>query len=109
MTKIKVTYHDGTLWFTAKGHANYNPDGPDIVCAGISAICCAMGSALEKLGPVEFKQGKGDLELVCWPDGPMAWGVIHGALTGLREMEKKYGDSLSVDVEMEKRKMIESR
>lgn len=102
MTKIKA-WMDGE-WFclTAQGHAGYNPKGPDIVCAGISAICCALGGALEKLGQVEVVQNPGEFFLRTNPNNQMQWGVIYGALTGLKMIEKKFSKCVVADVEIER-------
>lgn len=38
MTKVKMLYHNNLICgFEMEGHACYNPGGPDVICASLSA------------------------------------------------------------------------
>ena len=44
---------DGSLHMRAQGHAGAGPKGQDLVCAGVSALACTLGKAVERL----YEQG----------------------------------------------------
>ena len=52
MTKVYFSHCGDTFLLTCEGHANYAEKGKDIVCAGISALCCALEAALENLSEI---------------------------------------------------------
>lgn len=38
MTRVEIYYHSNIIYgFRMEGHAGYNPNGPDVVCASLSA------------------------------------------------------------------------
>lgn len=40
---------DGSLHLTMHGHAGAGVKGQDLVCAGVSALACTLGSAVERM------------------------------------------------------------
>ena len=69
---IRISVRGNTI--VADGHAGYAEEGRDIVCAGVSALCCTLGQQLlefEQLGLLEeepvviLKPGK--IRLSCQP------------------------------------------
>lgn len=64
MTSISVWKEGGVRTVELLGHAGYAPQGADIVCAGLSALSCAMMEALRR------EEDSGALEtlsIVCEP------------------------------------------
>ena len=49
MTRFAYIRRDGRCVLRADGHADFCP-GKDIVCAGASALVCALAGALDALG-----------------------------------------------------------
>lgn len=44
---------DGSIHMELRGHACSAPKGQDLVCAGVSALACTLGSAAERM----YEQG----------------------------------------------------
>lgn len=56
MTTITVGRHGGCDTIEILGHANAGPFGKDLVCAGLSALACAMVTSLQR------EEAEGSLE-----------------------------------------------
>ena len=65
MIKIQVTYKNNQFEsLAAKGHAEFAPEGKDIVCAAVSAIIeGGVQSLTDGDGAYRLRINKGDLEL----------------------------------------------
>lgn len=60
MTIATFTARDNSFDISVDGHAEYNPGGPDIVCAACSTLCCALAqSVLEMDARGEIYKGAG--------------------------------------------------
>ncbi len=86
--------------FTVKGHAGYDEEGRDIICAAVSAICyTAVGyfdtkrfdgkdpCYEERDGFMEFRTP----ELNTQEDFLQAKGVLDAMVIGLEQVEASYG------------------
>ena len=80
---------DRIVGFSSAGHSGYAPAGRDIVCAGVSALCCTCVNALESIAGVTptVRSGDGflaaDLPLDC---------TSHDAQVLLRALRQGIGD-----------------
>ena len=98
MTDIQVWINDG-IEIESKGHADFNPGGPDIVCAAISALCgtwreCVAGfEAKGYVREMQIKAEEGDFRIYCSPVGDVEHYVLASfatILTGLALLEASY-------------------
>lgn len=85
------------------GHAGYSKGGQDIVCAGISALTHALGTALEKRGGLNnfsYSEDAG-LAVMIWSGEPTETAklLISAYTDGLKEIGREYPMSLSVEIE----------
>ena len=65
MIQILITHGDDRIEVSIKGHAGYNLDGKDVVCAGISALAQGILEYLDSLHLVRrFTVKKGHLSMV---------------------------------------------
>lgn len=85
------------------GHAGYSRGGQDIVCAGISALTHALGIALEKRGRLKgysYREDSG-MAVMIWAGEPTETAniLIEAYIDGLREIQREYPMSLSIDTE----------
>lgn len=80
------------------GHAGYAPAGQDIVCAGISALSCALLEHLRQTGTAaEAACRRGALRLRCGAGG-RADSAFQMALAGYRIIAKTYPQHVAVDI-----------
>ena len=101
---IKVTYTelDGpsgpTLRLEAAGHAGYAPAGQDIVCAGASALMCALAGALDTLGAqgVQRTLSAGHAAIAA-DDRADVRAAFTVAVTGLRQLAEAYPGHVAED------------
>ena len=101
---IKVTYTelDGpsgpTLRLEAAGHAGYAPAGQDIVCAGASALMCALAGALDTLGAqgVQRTLSAGHAAIAA-DDRADVRAAFTVAVTGLRQLAAAYPGHVAED------------
>ena len=64
MTHIKANRKDGKIvYLSVDGHADYDVEGKDIVCAAISAISVGGINALENPKDFNLKVEKGHVEI----------------------------------------------
>ena len=108
MIRIRAAWDGAVLTLDAQGHAGHNPGGPDIVCAGVSALCCAMALALKRLGPIKCLQGSGSMRMECAVKGDVAWGVVLGALEGLKHIAQQYPAAVDLGVDFALGQMLQS-
>lgn len=65
MINILITHGDERIEVSIKGHAGYNLDGQDVVCAGVSALAQGILEYLDGLHLVRrFTVKKGHLSMV---------------------------------------------
>lgn len=96
MTNITIEASDGGWCMVAEGHAGYNPGGPDIVCAAVSMVCCALEKTIHQLGQAVSRRDSGRFMLKCWPDSPMIWGAIQMGKTALAMIAETYPEHVKI-------------
>ena len=97
---IRIRYsHDGkTHQLHITGHAGYAPAGSDIVCAGASALACALVDYLRQSaeGTQVLRRESGEVLLTC-PVSQRADTAIELALTGFSRIAETYPRHAEVD------------
>lgn len=107
MVRIVFSQKDGFFQgFSTSGHAEYDEEGYDIVCAAVSALTqTALAGLLEQLeaaDAVQWKLEKGYLETEL-PDGlgkkdrETAQVLLKALCTGLTMIQKQYPDYVTVE------------
>ena len=90
MTRFAYIRRDGRCVLRADGHADFCP-GRDIVCAGASALVCALAGALDALGAQGVQRtlcaGHAAIAADDRADVRAAFTV---AVTGLRQLAAAY-------------------
>ncbi len=108
MTRVRLDrLYDGYL-FTCEGHAGFAEAGPDIVCAGVSALCIALVERLKTLcteGVAQtqrtiVRDGELLLEFTC-ADGKredlILCAAVETVMEGLRALAARYPDHVAVE------------
>ena len=89
---------EGSLHMVLSGHAGAGPKGQDLVCAGVSALACTLGKAVERL----YEQGMlrrvpkvelyaGGAEIIAVPkptfsrEGAMVFWTVQNGIAELAE------------------------
>ncbi|MBR2481551.1 MAG: ribosomal-processing cysteine protease Prp, partial [Oscillospiraceae bacterium] len=92
---ITVDYVRGSDWhaLTVSGHAGYADRGRDIVCAGVSALSCALAGCIPN--PLKKVMRDGYLSIEC-PRGAHSDSTFQMALTGYRQISWEYPEWVQV-------------
>lgn len=97
MTRFAYIRRDGRCVLRADGHADFCP-GRDIVCAGASALVCALAGALDALGAQGVQRtlcaGHAAIAADDRADVRAAFTV---AVTGLRQLAEAYPGHVAED------------
>ncbi|KXS43936.1 MAG: hypothetical protein AWU54_881 [Candidatus Frackibacter sp. T328-2] len=97
---IKRNQVDRIVAFNAKGHAEYDEHGHDIVCAAVSAILqTAIFGLTENLSlDVEVKTDDGwlDCNLAEYASKKEVGLILEVMVTGLQKTEESYPDNLKI-------------
>lgn len=97
MTRFAYIRRDGRCVLHADGHADFCP-GRDIVCAGASALVCALAGALDQLGAQGVQQtlcaGHAAIAADDRADVRAAFTVT---VTGLRQLAAAYPGHVAED------------
>ena len=102
MIKVNYTELDGpygpAMRLEAAGHAGYAPAGQDIVCAGASALMCALAGALDTLGAqgVQRTLSAGHAAIAA-NDRTDVRAAFTVAVTGLRQLAEGYPGHVAED------------
>ena len=82
----------------AAGHAGFAPAGQDIVCAGASALMCALAGALDTLGAqgVQRTLSAGHAAIAA-DDRTDVRAAFTVAVTGLRQLAEAYPGHVAED------------
>ena len=90
MTRFAYICRDGRCVLRADGHADFCP-GSDIVCAGASALMCALAGALDTLGAqgVQRTLSAGHAAIAA-DDRTDVRAAFTVAVTGLRQLAEAY-------------------
>lgn len=110
MTKAKFVFHNDQFhYFEISGHAEYNDEGLDIVCAGISATVITSLNLLIRLlnQNAKFSENQEEgyiyFEVVNQPLDPKDVNfmaiVVENLITSLQEIENMYPHHLKVKIE----------
>lgn len=95
MTKVRYGFDGDRAFVEAKGHAT----GSETVCAGVSAILFALAGYLkndEGAHILAFRLTPGDA-LLRARGGKEMRGAFEGAVIGLLQLAKSYGDFVSAE------------
>lgn len=106
MLKIEICYHGSSIkGFTVNGHADYAPEGQDIVCAGVSAITqTALIGLLNHLEvKPRYKINKGNLEVfladdISNEDFDKAQIILSTMLAGLQSLQESYSEHVQLEI-----------
>ena len=97
MTRFAYIRRDGRCVLRVNGHANFCP-GRDIVCAGASALVCALAGTLDVLDAQNTQRtlsaGHADIAADDRADVRAAFTV---AVTGLRQLSAAYPSHVAED------------
>jgi uncharacterized protein YsxB (DUF464 family) len=98
MTKYKITQSDQSYRIEVLGHANYQDEGYDIVCAGISMAVAMTANLLDKLSLscniIELTHDKGKFILEVDMKNDTAIKVLDNLVDCLSTLEKQYPSNL---------------
>lgn len=97
MTRFAYICRNGRCVLRADGHAAYCP-GSDIVCAGASALMCALAGALDTLGAqgVQRTLSAGHAAIAA-DDRTDVRAAFTVAVTGLRQLSAAYPSHVAED------------
>ena len=97
MIDVKLERRKGMFTLDMRGHADYCP-GNDIVCAGASALACALTGylAVQCGGEAVIEQESGHVRVVCPARKDLA-PALDMAELGLRGLAGKYPEHVKVE------------
>ena len=96
MIRIHYDYDRDSHHLHITGHAGYAPIGSDIVCAGVSAIACALTECLEALDVVDRLICRtGELKILAQRCSESDSAFVM-ALAGWKAIQKKHSGYLEI-------------
>lgn len=97
MTRFAYIRRDGRCVLRADGHADFCP-GRDIVCAGASALVCALAGALDALGAQGVQRALcAGHAAIAADDRADVRAAFTVAVTGLRQLAAAYPGHVAED------------
>jgi len=108
MIHVEVLKNDSLITgFRVSGHAGFEEEGRDIVCAGVSAITQTALLGLEEFAPEGFRwRIEQDGYLECYLNEDMDETILYNAqiilltmLRGLEAIQDQYGDFIGIAVQ----------
>lgn len=83
---------------TILGHANYAPEGQDIVCAGVSALVQTLIQSVEKLTTdvIEYSMQPGKVDIKFWNLSSESRTLIGSFFIGLDMISLAYPDHVQI-------------
>ena len=93
---IRIRYSPGNCTIHISGHAGYAPQGQDVVCAGVSALYCALRRHSMVLELHDEAKGERMLrplnraEMVMLP-------IFETIAGGMRDIAKKYPEHVAFE------------
>lgn len=105
MIKVKVFKKSSKIGFVIKGHADYDENGRDIVCAAVSILShtiyrsLCVNLDLEKDMDAEFKDGF--MSLCLNKSNPQIDLLIDTFIEGIKSLEEDYEDFIKLTLEEE--------
>lgn len=104
MTTIKLHRNKGDnitafTAFTVKGHAGFDLQGKDIVCAAVSAIVqtAVLGLQLELGEYCQKRMSDGWLQCKIFKDNRTAEVIVSTMVVGLQEIERQYPGHVEIE------------
>ena len=103
MTDIFIDHKQ--MFLEAKGHANSDEPGRDIVCAAVSVMTQTLVNALREERDIEFDFDIDEAEGLLRVSGVSCWGIVsrkraedyfNMAAIGLRAIGQNYPEHVSV-------------
>lgn len=95
---IEIEYNKGktTHELSIAGHAAYDDEGKDIVCAAVSAIAWTLAGYLNRHG-MEYEVDSGDFYCLTerWVDTDVAFELT---MIGLAQIEAKYPQCVEITI-----------
>ena len=98
MIHIKKTYKPYIIEIDIKGHAGYEEQGKDIVCAAVSALAQGILCYLEKMGMVEGKRVESGHLHMTLKMREMTIQMTDMLFMACEEIEQSYPGSVEVDI-----------
>lgn len=99
MTRFAYIRRDGRCVLRADGHADFCP-GRDIVCAGASALVCALAGALDALGAQGVQRALcAGHAAIAADDRADVRAAFTVAVTGLRQLAAAYPGHVAEDTD----------
>ena len=94
MIKVKVT----KKCISVLGHADYDDDGKDIVCASVSSIvlCSVEAIANFDTDAIDIKQSNDKLDIIINKEDNITQKLVNNMLNCLKELEKKYPKNIKI-------------
>lgn len=97
MTRIDYSLNDGTHELAIQGHAGYDSEGRDIVCAAVSSICYALMGYLTNEGRGwSYDIGDGQLRFAAGASDRVDT-AFDMALIGLMQIAQQYPGYVSIN------------
>lgn len=98
MVHIEAIRKDGKIiYLSVKGHANYEDEGKDIVCASISAVTVGGINALNQPKCFALKVEKGDVEIKQINEATKHdYDVLETILIQLKSIQESYSKYVKV-------------
>lgn len=84
------------IGYEIKGHANYAPEGQDIVCAAVSALAMTITNELNNSSKTIIRNIPGELEVRLTNFNTNINLLINCLLNGLKMISLNYSDHLTV-------------
>ncbi len=100
-TVLRETADSGAVVYRGieiKGHADYAPEGEDIICAAVSALALNFYNSVETFTEDDFQGSAGEYELqfgfrFTSQISPESRLLMNSLVLGLQNIEKDYGKS----------------
>ena len=83
------------------GHANYAPQGQDIVCAGVSTLVQTLIQSVEELttDAIEYSMNPGRVQIKFWSLSSESRTLVSSFFCGVRMISEAYPDNVQVVTE----------
>lgn len=81
-----------------EGHANYAPEGLDIVCAGVSALVQTLIQSVQELteDKIEYDMSPGRVYIKFWCLSEQAQVLLNAFFIGVGQIAEAYPDNVHV-------------
>ena len=93
MTNILI--NDQAQMVRITGHAEFDKEGKDIVCAGVSTLAWTLAGALTKIEALTYVEDTGGDMLICYKALPQALVYVDMFCTGAEMLAYRYPDNVS--------------